>query len=61
MLNNNPIDDILKFPCVISVKAIGENNTDFKKHVFQLIRKHSHDIKSSAVSTRLAKTKNICL
>ena len=57
MLANNSIDDILKFPCIISVKAIGENNTDFKKHVIQLIRKQSLDLKSLTVHTKLSKNK----
>ena len=48
----------MKFPCEISVKAMGKNTPEFESHVVALVRSHYPDLKESDVHSNPSKNGN---
>lgn len=46
--------DVLVFPCVIPLKAVGEDPADFEAFVVEIVRKHVPDLAEDAAASRLS-------
>ena len=44
--------NLLEFPCVFPVKAIGKDKDDFQQVVVEIIRRHVPELDEDAVTTR---------
>ena len=45
-------ESLLKFPCEISIKAMGRADPDFDLLIYELVRRHAPDIHEGAVRSR---------
>jgi len=45
-------DTLLEFPCSFPIKVMGKSANDFDSLVFEIIKRHVHDINEGAVKTR---------
>ncbi len=46
--------NVLVFPCVIPLKAVGEQPEDFETFVVEIVRKHVPDLSQDAAASRLS-------
>lgn len=49
---NETKKNILEFPCLFPLKAIGRDTNDFEKVVTEIVRRHVPDLQDDAVTTR---------
>lgn len=49
---------LLEFPCQFAIKAMGKTNPELNSLVVEIVRRHSPDIRESAVSSRPSKGGN---
>jgi putative lipoic acid-binding regulatory protein len=56
-ISQNPFnnDDLFEFPCEFPIKILGKAAEDFELLVVELVRRHCHDLKKSAVTMRSSK------
>jgi len=54
-MNDQSNETLLSFPCSFPIKAMGLNSNEFEIAVLSIIKKHSPDIKESAIKTRESK------
>ncbi len=49
-------ETLLKFPCQLPVKVMGNNHTDFEHEVVMILRKHVPDLGEGAVRSKPSRT-----
>ena len=45
-------NELLQFPCEIDVKAFGAHSEDFEALVVEIVKRHTGDIDTDAISSR---------
>jgi hypothetical protein len=49
---NLETDTLFNFPCEFPIKVIGVSGKDFNPLVVEIVRRHCHDLRENAVTTR---------